>query len=93
MYDLIDAEDFSRNVTREEFAKIIISALNSGTKDVKGKYTTDVFADENEISTDKFFYVYAVRSLGLMNGDENDEFRPKDSLTRAEAAAILTRIK
>lgn len=92
-YGLIDTEDTARYVTREEFAKIIISALNYEAGEIKGKYSTEKFVDEDNISNDKFFYVYAARSLSLMNGDENGSFRPADLLTRAEMAAILTRIK
>lgn len=92
-YGLIDTEDIARYVTREEFAKIIISALNYETGEIKGKYSTGIFVDESNISIDKFFYVYAARSLSLMNGDENGKFRPADLLTRAEMTAILTRIK
>ena len=34
--------------------------------------------------------VYIVTELGLMSGD-GDNFKPKDKLTRAQAAAILDR--
>lgn len=36
--------------------------------------------------------VEAVAAMGLMIGDENGNFRPNTSLTRAEAAMILYRV-
>ncbi|WP_283746393.1 S-layer homology domain-containing protein, partial [Bacillus cereus] len=37
------------------------------------------------------FEVLAVTELGIFTGDENGNFRPKATLTRAEMAQVLTR--
>lgn len=93
-YGLISkGEDVQSNVTREEFAKIIVKALSAETGEVTGKYKKDAFLDEADIDIEKLVYVHGARTLSLMTGDENKAFRPKANLTRAEAATILTRIK
>lgn len=92
-YGLLPDANVSRAVTREEFAEMIIRALVSDSGEVSGKYNPEAFADESKITTDRLIYVHAARAMSLMTGDENRNFRPHDSLTRAEASAILTRIK
>ena len=92
-YGLITDENLQRSVTREEFARIIVIALSYESGEITGKYKPEVFVDEANIESENLAYVHAARTLSLMTGDENKEFRPKANLTRAEAATILTRVK
>jgi|GEM_PF-5651314 len=71
-----------RSVTRAEFAAMIVRALglpaktDGGYKDVKA---TDWYAP----------YVSAAKSYGLISGYPDGSFRPKQTITRAEAVAIV----
>lgn len=74
-------------VTRQETAAILCRAveLPFGTVD-------RLFADDAQIDFWAKNNVYVVKSVGLMVGDGNNYFRPRDSLTRAEVASILSRL-
>ena len=78
-------------VTREDFLKTVMKALGSGN--IPAAKT--VFADDAEISSSASGYVARAYSLGIIKGSAEDGelyFRPKDSITRAEAAVILNNI-
>lgn len=72
----------ARSVTRAEFAAIIVRALglpaktDDGYKDVKA---SDWYAP----------YVSAAKSYDLISGYPDGSFRPKQTITRAEAVAIV----
>lgn len=85
--DGVDSDDFApyNNITRAEFSKLIVKALNleSGKnivifKDVEpGKWYTDS--------------VNIAASLGLVTGYDG-KFNPNDDITREEMATIIVRI-
>ncbi len=52
-------------------------------------YSTS-YKDDNKISDYSRDGVYVVTQLGIMNGSEGN-FKPQDTLTRAQAAAIIER--
>ena len=53
------------------------------------KTETKPFADESEVSDYAKESVTLMKSIGLIEG-YNNQFRPKDNLTRAEAAKIIS---
>lgn len=76
-----------RPITRAEFIKIIIEAL-----DYKTIGSTDnIFSDVDE---SKWFadYVEAAYRNNLIKGDQDGKFRPNDSISRYEIAVILSRL-
>lgn len=78
-------------ITREDYLVTVMKALGAG--DVEP--CTTVFADHNDIATDATGYVQRAYNLGIIRGSMQDGaiyFRPKDSITRAEAAVILNAI-
>ena len=78
-------------MTREAFLFTVMKSL--GAPELGAKKT--VFADDGEISRKYSGYVDAAQKLGIVKGTEADGglyFRPKDVITRAEAAVILNRI-
>lgn len=83
---------FGHNVNREQVAALIYRALDLdeefGEDEVLESPYNDI-VDEN--STMFPFEVLAVTELGIFTGDENGNFRPKATLTRAEMAQVLTR--
>jgi len=75
------------NITRQDMAVMIarlIDILNISVGGNKGGN----FADANEISAYAKDSVKLMKSIGLIEG-YNNEFRPKDNLTRAEAAKVI----
>ena len=82
-----------KTVTREEF---IVSAMKSlGMRDL-AKTNKTVFADDSKLSDEARDYVGAAYELGYVKGElaENGSlyFCPDRSITKAEAACILTRM-
>jgi cytochrome c5 len=75
----------NQNITRAEFVRYLVKA--------KGLYITNSsetsFTDISK-SKDKAYILTAVE-YGYINGYEDSTFRPNQSITRAEIAAILTR--
>lgn len=74
-------------VTRQEAAVLLVRALKQSG--ISG--STSDYVDEEEIAGWADSAVGAVRTLGLMSGDENDQFRPSDGMSRQEMAAVIDR--
>lgn len=76
----------SKTITRTSGVKslITLAGLENVAK-IKGIYTTN-FKDQNLIAKDDLGYVALAKGLGLVSGTT---FRPKDSLTRGEAAQMI----
>ena len=73
----------SDNITRQEAASVMKNALElTGT-------TSELFADDAAIATWAKANVYACKAAGVFNGDDNNNFNPTSTLTRAEAASIM----
>lgn len=82
-----EAGIFSPNdpVTRAEFTKMIVAAVNAPMVDAGAG-----FADVAE--SDWFYpYVNAAQQAGLVMGDENNCFNPNAQITRQDMAVILYR--
>lgn len=75
-----------REITRAEFATIIVRALGLSSKDASKANFTDVsasdwFADEVAIAAE----------AGIINGYPNGTFKPNENITREELAAMVVR--
>ncbi|MFK4478025.1 S-layer homology domain-containing protein [Bacillus sp. RC206] len=83
---------FGHNVNREQVAALIYRALDLdeqfGEDEVLESPYNDIIDDNSTMFP---FEVLAVTELGIFTGDENGNFRPKATLTRAEMAQVLTR--
>ena len=81
------------NITREDAAVIIkrFAEYCGATLDVRRESAE--FDDNSDISD------YAKSAVGdlyvseIINGSDNNRFEPKQSMTRAQAAAMIARIK
>lgn len=72
-------------VTRAEFAKMLIRALN-----LENSSATESFSDVN--ASDWFApYVAAAVEKGIIQGRSSDRFAPKDQISRAEMATMISR--
>ena len=80
------------NITREEFAKILSKANYLMNKDVQSSNNNYQYVDQEEISDWALEYVNTMHSLNIMTGNESNEFRPKDSITKEEVILTLLRI-
>lgn len=72
-------------ITREQFAAVIVRAYGFGEGDKELE-----FADADLLEWSKPFVAKAVE-LGIVNGYEDNTFKPGAQITRAEAFAMLTR--
>lgn len=77
-------------ITREQAAKMISNykKLDDTNHDKVAKYK-----DMNQVSNWALNSVEGIIELGYMNGYEDNTFRPKNNITRAEAVVTLSRIK
>jgi GH35 family endo-1,4-beta-xylanase len=73
------------NVTRAEFATMIVRALGLNTTGADGSFsdTDGHWADAN---------IRALHRAGIVNGTGDGNFKPDQKITRAEMAAILARL-
>lgn len=83
---------YKQKITRADFAKMIIKLL-----EVQTGQTIDAILAENELSlSDNPFTdttikeVIAANLMGIVNGKGNGKFDPSGSITRQEAAVMLT---
>ncbi len=74
------------SITRAEFAKIAVSFFDYGDIVYDGSFS--------DVTGDQWFaqYVAAAVELGLVRGYSDGTFRPNESISRAEAAAIVNRV-
>jgi hypothetical protein len=78
-----------QQLNRLQFATMLAKAL--GVEAVDVSEDTVVFSDQASIPENDLGYIYALRMLGVIEGN-NGEFNANQLVTRAEAAAMLTRV-
>lgn len=78
-------------ISREEMVKIIVGAWRLENEEPQWINISD-FNDKEEISDWAADYVNTAVTLGLVKGDDNKNFNPKNATTRAEAAVVLYRL-
>ncbi len=81
----------NKDLTREEMAILLINYFNFLELELNTSKTW-TFEDEENISEMALESVYALNDLGIFIGNENNEFLPKDTLTRAEFSRIIERV-
>lgn len=98
---ILKASDYSdyiveQTITREEAAELICKfyILINSNDESKNKYDRtekylEKVTDVNEIDNSKRLYVNNNIRYGIINGFEDGSFRPKEGLTRAQAAKII----
>lgn len=73
-------------ITREEVAKVLYHLAGDGDVTQNVKFT-DVYEDRWS-----YEYINKLASMGIINGYENNEFRPQNAISRAEIVTLLQRI-
>lgn len=76
-------------ITREEAAAVVFRTLTAAGVSLEG--AAGNFTDESEISAFAKEAAAALAVNGVIAGMEDGSFRPADYLTRAQAAALLSR--
>ncbi|WP_099192795.1 S-layer homology domain-containing protein [Tepidibacter mesophilus] len=84
--------DFTKAITREEMAVMIIRSLgyDALAKDIEGDLKGfKPFDDVNKNSG----HILIAKDMDIINGMGNRKFEPQNTATRAQAAAMLTRLE
>lgn len=81
----------SKAVTRAEFTTILVRALAPMSEGADIPPVASPFADQASIRDWAGASIAQARLLGWARGDTSGSFRPNDSVTRAEMAAMLYR--
>jgi hypothetical protein len=76
-----------RSITRAEFVKIIVEALELEKSEALGTIFTDVNADDWFAE-----YVECGYNNDIVTGDPDGSFRPNDEISRNEIAVVLSRL-
>ena len=86
------ADAFSPNdsITREQLAAISAKYISYKKPELQETKDIKKFNDENEISSWAYEYTITLAQLGILTGNENGAFMPKNNTKRAEAAKILS---
>lgn len=86
-------EEFSpyEKITREQMAAMIYRYAVLMGADWQTAENGE-FADGGEISEYAQYYVRWAKGMGIINGRDDGTFGPKDNATRAESAAMLSRL-
>lgn len=73
------------NITRAQFTKILVNAMNLTNGDIKKTFP--------DVKTSDWYYDYVqiASSRGIITGKENGTFKPFDKITRAQMAAMIYR--
>lgn len=79
----------SKNVTREDFAVMILRACEALGISLPEKEKNIKFTDDAQIADYAREAVTTLAGAGVINGRENGAFDPKGSASRAEAAKII----
>ena len=86
-----DAFSPDRSITREEMAVIMQRYAEKLGYILPVSREAEIFTDSNKITGSMKDAVRAMQQAGVMSSKGNRLFAPKDTVTRAEAAAILRR--
>jgi len=78
------------NITRQDMALMITRTIEKLGITIEVK-EVDAFADKNKVSDYATKAVEYMKSIGLIEG-YNNEYRPHDNLTRAEAAKVISEL-
>ncbi len=73
------------SISRQDMCVMIYNVTG-----VKTDLTDNKFTDHSAISNYAFNAVYAMKTIGLVDGYENGEFKPSGKLTRAEAVKVIS---
>lgn len=88
----------NNNITRAQAAKIVAAAVNIEASvykfpeiiEIDPEYFTPKPYKDFPLSHANFKAAYALKDAGIMNGYDDNTFKPNNNLTRAQIAKVLT---
>lgn len=85
---------FGASITREEMAAMCFRFAEAYGTELSGEddLAEGRFIDDGDISEYAYEAVYRMKSAGIINGNDEEEFAPKNTAVRAEAAKIIYNI-
>lgn len=86
-----DLSDLTVPITREAFVSMVMRAYLGGHEGFLIEYKKGVYQDENDISQSCLVDILGAKKLGIATGSDDGCFYPQHSLTRAEAAVVISR--
>ncbi|WP_163855904.1 S-layer homology domain-containing protein [Paenibacillus elgii] len=81
----------SKEASREWVAKLVIRAIGKQELANQQAQSSSSFADSKDFSSWASGYINAAVSLKIVQGFEDNSFKPKDKVTRAQMATFLSR--
>ena len=87
----ISKTEFAPNakITRQDMAVMLVRFAEYMQQDLKSKFDTFNFGDEESISDYAKNAVQIMQNVGIISGWDNGNFAPTETATRAEAAKML----
>ena len=87
----ISKTEFAPNakITRQDMAVMLVRFAEYMQQDLKSKFDTFNFGDEESISDYAKNAVQIMQNVGIISGRDNGNFAPTENATRAEAAKML----
>ena len=86
----LKATELDQVITREEMAALVCKAAEANGKTIDS--TAVSFTDADTISDWAVDYVYGAANLGIIDGYDDQSFKPQGTATRAEACAMVARL-
>lgn len=85
---------YGADITRQDMAVIIYRIIKSGDESDNDNIAenTDIFTDIGSVSDYALSAVKHLKDEGLIAGKDNGRFAPRDFVSRAEAAVVISRI-
>ncbi|MDR0930156.1 MAG: S-layer homology domain-containing protein [Clostridiales bacterium] len=81
----------SSNITRDDESVLVKRAIDFSGLQLKDEKTEYSFPDQNEIADYATDSVDYLASHGLLRGNDTGNFKPQDTITRAELAVLVSR--
>ncbi len=81
-----------KNITRQDMCKILYSTVKQMDINLGKEVNIGLFNDCSEIADYALVSVLELKRYGIVSGDENGNFNPKNFATRQEAAKLIYNI-
>jgi len=85
-------ENYESFMSREDMAVIISKAIQNEGSDVNSQTYESSIKDYESLDEQHREYILEAYSKGILTGYSDGEFKPKNGLTRAEAATVILRM-
>ncbi|HJA62814.1 MAG TPA: S-layer homology domain-containing protein [Candidatus Intestinimonas stercoravium] len=88
---LAQSDALTEPIAKEDLAVYLVRAMQLGPMAERLSSYPLTFQDTSSISESKRPYVYLLKNYGIVEGDQNNDFEPDRSVTRAVMATMLSR--